>query len=123
MRGLIEPSCGAALLTFSKLVGTKMMSRLWSFLLGGVAGAALLHAAMNYHLIRAADGFHLIAKSPARLSETFVDIRSFSMKDWTGRPQLASAMVRGNQQHLLGDAATDALRQGVNELLPDWPKQ
>jgi hypothetical protein len=100
-----------------------MMSRLWSFLLGVVVGAALLHMAMNYHLVRSNDGFHLIAKRPARLSETFVDIRSFSMADWTARPQLASALAQANKQHLLGDSAAEALHQSVNQLLPDWQTQ
>lgn len=95
------------------------MSRVWSFLLGAVCGAALLHVAMNYHLIRSSEGFHLVAKSPARLSESFVDIRSFSMGDWGGHPQLASALVQANKQHLLGDSAANALHQSVNQLLPD----
>lgn len=99
------------------------MSRLWSFLSGVVVGAALLHMAMNYHLIRSSEGFHLVAKRPARLAETFVDIRAFSMADWTGHAQLASAIVQANKQHLLGDSAASALQQDVNQLLPDWQKQ
>ena len=62
---------------------------------------------MNYHVVRSSDGFHLIAKSPPRLSETFVDIRAFSVADWTGHPQLASALVQANKQHLLGDSAAE----------------
>jgi hypothetical protein len=96
-----------------------MMSRVWAFLLGMVVGAALLHAAMNFHVIRSSEGFHFIAKSPARLSETFVDISSFSISDWSGHPQLASALVQANKQHLLGDSAADALHQSIHQLLPD----
>jgi len=98
------------------------MSRLSSFLLGMVAGAALLHAATTYHVVRAGDGLHLIAKQPARLSETFVDIRNFTMTDWAARPQLATALVQANQQHLLGDSAAGAIQDGVNQLLPAWTK-
>lgn len=95
------------------------MSRVWSFLLGAVCGAVLLHVAMNYHVIRSGEGFHVVAKTPARLSESFVDIRSFSMADWTGHPQLASALVQANKQHLLGDSASNSLHQSVNQLLPN----
>jgi hypothetical protein len=94
------------------------MSRISSFLLGMVAGAAFLHVATSYHIVRASDGFHLVAKQPARLSETYVDIRKFTMADWAGRPQLASALVQANQAHLLGDSTASAIRSGADQLLP-----
>lgn len=99
------------------------MSRLSAFLIGMVAGAGLLQGANTYHIVRASDGFHFIAKQPARLGETFVDIRSFTLTDWAARPQLASALVQANQQHLLGDSAATALQEKVKQLLPEWPKE
>jgi hypothetical protein len=99
------------------------MSRVWSFLLGCVVGAALLHVAMNYHFVRSSDGFHAVAKTPARLSETVVDVRSFGMADWTNHPQLAGALVQANKQHLLGESATSSLRQSINQLVPDQLRQ
>jgi hypothetical protein len=99
------------------------MSRLSTFLFGMAAGAALLYAAMNFHLMRAADGFHLVRKQSPRLSETFVDVRNFSMADWTGHPQLAADLVQANKQHLLSDSAAAALQENVKQLLPTWPKQ
>jgi len=95
------------------------MSRVWSFLLGAVCGAALLHGVTNFHLVHSSEGFHVVAKSPARLAESFVDIRSFGMSEWASHPQLASALVQADKQHLLGDSATNALQQSVNRLLPD----
>jgi hypothetical protein len=99
------------------------MSRLSSFALGMVVGAGLLHGATTYHLVRATDGFHLIAKQPPRLSETYVDIRAFTMTDWAGHPQLATALVQANQQQLLGGSAAAALQDQAKQLLPDWPKK
>ena len=98
------------------------MSRLPSFLFGMVAGAALLHMAMNYHLMRAGDGFHLVAKQSPRLSETFIDIRTFSMADWAGHPQLAADLVQANKQYLVGNSAAAAIRENAQQLLPAWPK-
>jgi len=99
------------------------MSRFSSFLFGMVAGAGLLQGATTYHIVRASDGFHLVAKQPARLSETYVDIRNFSMTDWTSHPQLASALVQANQQKLLGDSAAATLQDKARQLLPDWQKK
>jgi hypothetical protein len=101
------------------------MSRFSSFVLGLAMGALVLYAAMNYHVVRAGDGFHLVHKQPPRMGETYVDIRSFDMSDWVGRPQLTSALVGANEQRLLGESATDAIQDGiqqVDQLLPAWPE-
>jgi hypothetical protein len=99
------------------------MKRFWSFFLGVITGAALLYAAMNIHVVRSRDGFHVVAKTPARLSETFVDIRAFTVADWAGRPQLAGALVQSGRQHLLGDSAANEFRERLDQLLPDAPTQ
>jgi hypothetical protein len=62
------------------------MSRVSSFLFGMVVGAALLQGVRTYHIVRAADGFHVITKQPARVGETYVDVRAFTMTDWAANP-------------------------------------
>ena len=99
------------------------MKRISSFLMGMATGAILLYGATLYHVVRASDGVHSVEKQPPRLSETYVDIRTFSMNDWAGHPQLASALVQANQQQLLGDSAAGAVHEAVNQALPAWPKQ
>jgi hypothetical protein len=99
------------------------MKRISSFLLGMATGAMLLHAATLYHIVRASDGVHFIAKQPARLSETYIDIRSFKITDWAEHPQLASALVQANQQQLIGESAAGAIQESVNQALPAWPKK
>ena len=88
-----------------------------------IAGAALLQGVTMYHIVRASDGVHFVAKQPPRLGETFVDIRSFTMTDWAARPQLASALVQANQQQLLADSTVTSLQEKAKQLLPDWQKQ
>ena len=56
------------------------------------------------------------------LAETYVDIRAFTMNDWAGHTQLASALVQANQQQLLGHSAAGAPQQTINQALPEWPK-
>ncbi len=99
------------------------MSRLPAFLFGMVCGAALLWVAMNYHVVRARDGFHFVAKQPARLSDAFIDIREFNLTDWAGHPQLAAALVQADKQHLVGDSAAASIQENIQQLLPAWPKQ
>ena len=98
------------------------MSRIWTFLLGMATGAILLYVGTLYHVVRATDGVHLIEKQPPRLAETYVDIRSYSMTDWAGHPQLASAIVQANQQQLLTSSAAASLSDTVGKALPAWPK-
>lgn len=98
------------------------MKQVWAFLLGMAAGAVLIQAATSYHVVRAADGIHFVAKQPPRLAETYVDIRSFSMSDWSGRPQLASALVQANLQHLLGNSVGSSVSEAINQAVPSWPK-
>jgi hypothetical protein len=95
-----------------------MKSRISTFVFGMVVGAGLLLAAMSYHVVRASDGVHVIAKKPARLNEIYVDIRSYSVAEWTNHPLLASDLVQANKQYLLGDSTAGALQQGLNQLLP-----
>jgi hypothetical protein len=95
------------------------MSRIWSFFVGALFGAALLHTLTNYHIVRSSEGYVIVAKTPPRLAESFIDVRSFSASDWSGHPQLASALVRANKQHLIVDSTASALHQSVNQLLPE----
>src|SRR5262249_16062428 len=101
-------------------LGSRSMSRFSSFLLGAICGALVSYAAMNFHVIRARDGFHFVNEQPPRMAETYVDVRGFGMPDWAGRPQLTSALVGANQQRLLGEGTSDAIESGVKGLLPSW---
>jgi hypothetical protein len=85
-------------------------------------GAILLYAATLFHFVRAPDGIHMVPKKPPRLAETYVDIRNFTMADWAGHPQLASALVQAGRQQLLGDSAAGQLRDAVQQALTDWPQ-
>jgi hypothetical protein len=99
------------------------MRRISTFLLGMATGAMLLHGASMYHVVRAADGIHLIPKQPPRLAETYVDIRTFTVEEWAGHAQLASAVVQAGQQQLLGDAASGSIRETLNSVIPPRLKQ
>jgi hypothetical protein len=97
------------------------MSRLGTFLLGMVVGIVLYTAAAHFHVVRARDGFHLVAKQMPQLSETYVDVRQFTLADWVNHPQLAAALAKANKQYLIGDSAANSLEQGAGLLAPGQP--
>lgn len=93
------------------------MRRLMTFLMGVVTGAILLFAALHYHLIRADDGLHFVRKVDSKLAATYVDIRGFTVADWTQHPDVAAALMNSDQRELLEGAATDALQNGIDQFI------
>lgn len=93
------------------------MKRLSSFILGMVVGAGLLYGALNYHLIHADDGMHLIPKLESQLSLTYVDIREFTVADWAKHTELAAALMQADRGDLIEDAANDALHNALDNVL------
>lgn len=93
------------------------MRRISTFVFGMMIGAAVLYAALHFHVVRADDGFHMVAKVESTLASTYVDIREFTVGDWTNHQRLAAALLRAEKQELMRGAAGDALRNGFDNLL------
>jgi hypothetical protein len=93
------------------------MSRFGSFVLGLVIGAAAVFVSLKYHVVQAADGFHLIPKLSAEFSETYVDIRQFSFADWDQHRTLAVAILRADKAYLMQNQASESLMRSVNGFL------
>jgi hypothetical protein len=98
------------------------MQRVMTFMLGVAAGVMLCWGATNYHVVRAADGFHLVEKQRARLAEAYVDVRAFGVSDWANHPELASALVAANKQSVMQSAAANTFQGGLSQL-PNWSQQ
>jgi len=99
------------------------MRRLMTFILGMVVGGLLLYGAQKNHLIRAEDGFHLVAKVKPKLAATYVDIRNFTVSDWARHADVAMALVAANQGQLMENSAADAVRTGLDRLLDKTEKR
>ena len=93
------------------------MRRLSTFFFGMVAGGLLIYAALNYHLIQAKDGLHLIPKTDATLACTYADIRNFGPSDWAQHPEIAMALFKADRTDLLESAASTSLQTGIDRLL------
>ncbi len=92
------------------------MSRIGSFLVGMVVGAATLYGSMSFHIVRAEDGHHFVPKVALHFSESYVDIRQFTVADWREHVNLAQAIVKAEKTDLLKDAAQISFQNTFDEL-------
>ncbi len=93
------------------------MNRLTSFLLGVVVGAGGLAIAMNYHVVRASDGLHLVPKLAAKFEQPYVDIRSFTLQDWQQHQSLAMAIMKANKGDMMKDSGLDSFKRSTQNVL------
>jgi hypothetical protein len=93
------------------------MSRFSSFFLGVVVGAVGLFLTMQFYIVRAKDGFHLVPKLAAKLENPYVDIRNFSLADWQNRQPLAVAILKANHGNLMQDASLGNIKQAAQKTL------
>ncbi len=91
-----------------------MFRRLSSFFAGVLTGGVILYFAMNYHIIHARDGWHLVPKAAAQLTNTFVDIRDYKISDWAQHADIAAALVNANRRDLIDSAVNDTFQSGVD---------
>jgi hypothetical protein len=93
------------------------MRRLSTFIFGMVVGGLLIYVVLNYHVVRATDGFYMVPKVNAELAAAYVDIRQFGPRDWAQHPDLAMAIFRADREELLESAAGGSLQIGLDRLL------
>ena len=93
------------------------MRRLSTFIFGMVVGGLLIYLALNYHLIHAKDGIHLVPKTSATLAATYVDVRNFALADWANHQDVALAIVKADRGELLHSVAGDSVLNGLDRIL------
>jgi hypothetical protein len=80
------------------------MRQLWYFVWGGVIGAGIMWASMNYHVVRRDGGMTVVPKFHAQLSDTYLDIRGWGITEWTEHPDFVVACKKHDRMDLIGDA-------------------
>jgi len=93
------------------------MRRWMTFLMGMVVGGLLLWGMLQYHVLHTREGLRLVPKVNASLAKTYVDIRTFTVADWARNTDLVLALTNANQRDLMGNAAGNALQNGLDRLL------
>ena len=85
--------------------------RLYAFALGIGVGASVCLGVMNFHIVRARDGFYLVQKHHAKLTQTYVDTREFDARDWAENADLAAALTADNKGYLMTQALVKTPRR------------
>lgn len=93
------------------------MGRFGCFLFGLLVGAITVFVSLKYHIVRAADGHHLIPKVSAEFGGTYVDVRSFGFRDWAEHKSLAAAIARSGKSDLMTQATVNSVTDRVNDYL------
>lgn len=93
------------------------MSRMSSFFMGMIVGAVGLFIIMQFYVVRAKDGLHLVPKLAAKLENPYVDIRNFSLADWQNHQPLAVAILKANQGNLMQDSSFNNIKQAAQKTL------
>lgn len=86
-------------------------------LFGIIVGGALVYGGLNFHVLRTTGGVEFVPKATATLSETYVDVRTFTPADWAEHQTLAAAVIQAKKTHIFQDAAVEQIRDGLGGLL------
>lgn len=92
------------------------MSRLSTFFLGVLVGAAGLYLSENFYIVRSSESVHLVPKVAAKLEFPYRDIRNFTVDDWRQNVSLGAAIVRADKPELMIDSLSSVRRSFENIL-------
>ena len=95
------------------------MGRLGSFVMGLVIGGVGVYISLEYHVVRSDEQFELVPKLSANFSETYVDVRGWTLADWKEHKMLVAAVVKAKKEYLLKGAAADSLLDGMKNILSE----
>ncbi len=87
-----------------------------NFVLGFACGAAALYGSMSFHIVRAEDGHHVIAKTGLTFRDTYVDIRKFGFVEWKDHVGLADALHKAGKKDVVQGATEHAVRNTLDGL-------
>ena len=79
------------------------MRRLFWTLSGAALGGALMWGAFQYHLVRTTSGFVVVPKRSLGLADSYVDVRTWTMADWTKHPELVLDVTESGKTDVFGD--------------------
>lgn len=78
------------------------MGRLTAVIFGVILGGAAVYSAHEYHLVRARGEFLLVKKKAPTWKDVYVDVRHWSMQEWSTHRELAQNMAAaGHSKHIL----------------------
>jgi hypothetical protein len=83
--------------------------------LGAVLGCGVTLVAFRWHVVRASDGWHMIASGTSMPVDCYADVREWTPNDWADHPRLATAVVTAGQGDLvMRTGATNVIDRVIN---------
>ncbi|MEX0701891.1 MAG: hypothetical protein WD069_07325 [Planctomycetales bacterium] len=89
------------------------MYRLIGILFSAALGGGLVYFSLQYHLVRADEGFLVVPKRNAAFSEIYVDVREWSPLEWERHPALVEGLVRHGRGDIVRTSAGRSLFRGL----------
>ncbi|MBM84358.1 MAG: hypothetical protein CMJ78_27705, partial [Planctomycetaceae bacterium] len=84
----------------------------FSLILGICFGSATLYTAFTLHFVKTDDGFLIVPKRNAGLHDTYVDVREWTVVEWSAHPDLVYTLVdKGFEKYVRKPVARDILRR------------
>lgn len=77
------------------------MFGIFKFGAGVVTGSVLTLGAMNYHVVRTDETVALVPKRAPTLADTYMDVREWTVSDWTDHPDFVWALYKADRQDLI----------------------
>jgi hypothetical protein len=85
------------------------MRRITTLLFGAFFGGLAVVLAFNYHIVRTPDTLLIVAKQHATLTDTYADVRSWSVNDWNTHNILSQNIIKAGH----GDLITKSVAGGL----------
>ena len=82
------------------------MRRMMWVLTGLVLGGGLMWGALKYHVLRTSEGLKLVPKRNTTLADTYLDVRSWGLAEWSQHPDLAWSLAESGQTSVMSNAGT-----------------
>jgi hypothetical protein len=100
------------------------MRRLIAALFFASLGGGLVYLAFTHHVVRADEGFLLVPKHTASLTDVWADVRGWTADRWLEHPQLARSLIEQGRSDLIVEPATNRFLRGVwDTFRPSRPEE
>jgi hypothetical protein len=77
------------------------MFGIFKFGAGMVTGGVLAVGGMHYHVVRTEESVTFVPKRHAGLDDVYLDIREWTLTDWTNHPDFVWSLYKNERQDLI----------------------
>lgn len=89
------------------------MGRLFTLGVGVIVGVILMFFCFHYHVVKTSDKTLIVPKKSATLSETYVDISTWGIQEWSEHPDLADDMIRAGHSQMVRRSISQNLLDNI----------